>query len=160
MYRLSKRKVKALNGYRSFFEKEVAELLGDTVEYEPDRIPFTQPAKKRTYCPDFKLREGVYIECKGLFTSEDRSKLIWFKEQHPEITVYLLFQNAKVKLRKGSTTTYGDWADKNGFEWHDFKDGTIPRGWYSDKQDSSNTRHTSKTRRQPRLSGVDRKVHS
>jgi hypothetical protein len=110
------------------FEKNVADSLGDSVEYEADRIPFTQPAKKRTYTPDFKLREGVYIECKGLLSAEDRAKMVWVRDQHPDLTFYILFQNASVKIRKGSKKTYGDWADDVGFEWADYRVG-IPKGW-------------------------------
>ena len=123
-----KRRKTLLGKYRSMFEKNVAATLGDAVEYEPDRIPFTQPAKKRSYTPDFKLREGVYIECKGLLSSEDRAKMVWVRDQNPDLTFYIYFQNSKVKIRKGSKVTYGDWATKNGFEWGDYNSG-IPKGW-------------------------------
>jgi hypothetical protein len=116
------------------FEKNVAATLGDAVEYEPDRIPFTQPAKKRSYTPDFKLREGVYIECKGLLSAEDRAKMVWVRDQHPELTFYLYFQASKVKIRKGSKVTYGDWATKNGFDWGDHSEG-IPKRWLKDAND-------------------------
>ena len=123
-----KRRKTLLGKYRSMFEKNVAATLGDAVEYEPDRIPFTQPAKKRSYTPDFKLREGVYIECKGLLSAEDRAKMVWVREQNPDLTFYILFQNAKVKIRKGSKKSYGDWATDAGFEWADYNNG-IPKGW-------------------------------
>lgn len=128
----SQSRTKVLGKFKSLFEKQVAEQIGDAYEYEPDRISFTQPEKKRTYTPDFRVREGVYIECKGLLSVEDRSKMLWVKEQHPELTFYLLFQNASVKLRRGGKTTYGDWATANGFKWADFRSG-IPSEWFEQK---------------------------
>ena len=76
---MTKKRKSALGKYRSMFEKEVAEKLGEDVEYEPDRISFTQPEKKRTYIPDFKLRDKVYVECKGLLSAEDQAKMVWVK---------------------------------------------------------------------------------
>lgn len=104
-------------------------MLGKRATYETDKIKFTQPAKDRTYTPDWKIRDGVYIETKGKLTREDRAKHLWVKEQHPEITVYFLFQNAFNKLDKRSKTTYAAWAEANGFEWSDEKLG-IPEKWF------------------------------
>ena len=50
------------------------------------------------------------------------------KEQYPDYTFYIFFQNARVKIRKGSKTSYGDWATKAGFEWSDLRDG-LPEKW-------------------------------
>ena len=140
--------------YKSKFEAKVADLLTEllgSVNYEPDRINFIQPEKKRFYLPDFKLRENVYIEAKGKWTSEDRAKHLWIKEQHPNITVYLLFQNAGVKLNKRSKTSYGDWADKNGFIWADWRSG-IPKEWIENasKQSNRTSRRSSRSKRKPK----------
>lgn len=115
---------------RSKFEEKVAEKLGDLVEYEPIRLPFIQPEAKRNYIPDFRYKgtDNLYIECKGRFTSHDRKKMLLVKQQHPNITFRLLFMNASVRLTKSSKTTYGEWAEKNGFEWADFRKG-IPKKW-------------------------------
>ena len=117
-----------LQTYKSKFEDRVRKLLPATVTYEPDRLKFTQPATIRTYIPDWKVKDGVYIETKGKLTVEDRKKMKWVKEQYPDHTFYILFQNGRVKLRKGSKTSYGDWASKAGFEWSDLRDG-IPEKW-------------------------------
>jgi len=98
------------------------------VTYEPDRLKFKQPEAIRTYIPDWKVKDKVYIETKGKLTVEDRKKMIWVKEQYPDHTFYLFFQNARVKLRKGSKTSYGDWATKAGFMWSDLRDG-LPPEW-------------------------------
>ena len=108
---------------------KIAELLSSLqASYEPDRLPFVQPAKDRFYIPDFKLKDKVYIEAKGRLTIEDRQKMLWVKEQYPDYTFYLLFGNSQNKLTKKSKTTYAMWAEANGFKWADIKDG-IPKSW-------------------------------
>ena len=144
------------NQYKSKFEMRVAaeleELLGD-INYEPDRLNFIQPEKKRFYLPDFKLRENVYIETKGKWTSDDRAKHVWIKEQHPDVTIYLLFQNANVKLNKRSKTSYGDWATKNGLLWGDYRNG-IPKEWLNaSKQSIGAERGKRGNQRQPKQRG-------
>lgn len=113
--------------YKSKLEIQVAEYLGDNAEYETEYLEFTQPAKDRKYCPDFKTKAGVYIECKGKWTVEDRLKHVWLKEQHPDKRIILLFQNPDVKINKRSKTTYANWATKNGIEWLDWRDRDIPK---------------------------------
>ena len=91
--------------YRSRFEAEIARALYDRnidFTYEPDKIPY-QPKPK------------VYIS--GLI-----------KEQHPDLEVKFLFQNANQKIYKGSKTTYADWAVKNGFEW---SERAIRKEWFN-----------------------------
>ena len=114
--------------YKSKFEEKVRKLLPDSVSYEPDKLKFKQPEITRTYIPDWKVKDKVYIETKGKLTSEDRKKMLWVKEQYPDYTFYIFFQNARVKIRKGSKTSYGDWATKVGFEWSDLRDG-LPNDW-------------------------------
>jgi predicted nuclease of restriction endonuclease-like RecB superfamily len=138
--------------FKSKFEQTVAtelqELLGN-IDYEPDKIHFVQPAKKRFYLPDFKLRKDTYIECKGKWTADDRAKHVWIREQHPEITVYMLFQNANVRLTKRSKTTYGDWATKNNMVWADYRQG-IPKEWYESKSSSGTRRRNTRSKSKPK----------
>lgn len=120
---------KKIPKYKSQFEVDIARVLGDRAEYEPDKLKFVQPAKNRNYCPDFKIADNIYIEAKGRFTFQDMDKMLWVKEQHPDKQFYLLFMNAKSKIRKGSPTTYGEWAEKKGFIWADWKTQRIPESW-------------------------------
>ena len=121
---------KKIPKYKSNFEVSIANVLGEYAEYEPDKLKFIQPAKNRNYCPDFKiLANGKYIEAKGKFTFQDMDKMLWVKEQHPDKEFYLLFMNANNKIRKGSPTTYGDWATKKGFIWADWKTQGVPNEW-------------------------------
>lgn len=91
------------------------------------RIPYSE---QHTYIPDFVLPNGVLIEVKGYFPSEDRTKMRAVKDSHPELDIRFVFQRAKTKLNKESKTTYGDWADKYGFPWADRE---IPVEWIYEK---------------------------
>lgn len=133
--------------YKSKFEATVAEVLGDRAEYEPDIIKFVQPAVDRKYIPDWKLRENVYIETKGKLDLETRKKMLWVKEQHPEITIYFLFQYANNKITKRSKTTYRDWCAKYGFECADFTQDGIPEHWFDNNNGYKETSKTTKRRR-------------
>lgn len=118
--------------YKSGLEANVARSLarrGVKFKYESKKLPFVQPAKKRTYKPDFELPEtGVFVECKGRLTQADRNKLEWIKETYPSLRLVILFQRADNPIRRGSKTRYRDWADKVGFEWADWSAG-IPDSW-------------------------------
>ena len=139
------------NQYKSKLEIQVAEYLGENAEYEREYIEFIQPAKSRRYCPDFKTKVGVFIECKGKWTTEDRLKHVWLREQHPDKRIILLFQNPDVKINKRSKTTYANWADTHGIEWLDWRKREIPRELIIENQSRSrNSRRDSKPRRKPK----------
>ena len=89
-------------------------------------VPFTVPEKKRTYLVDFTLPNGILVEAKGRWTTEDRAKHLLIKKQHPELDIRILFMSAKTKIIKGSKTTYGDFCDKNGIIW---AEKNIPESW-------------------------------
>lgn len=123
--------------YKSGLEVEVAQTLSRRsvqYEYESYKVPFTQPATKRVYIPDFvcetKSGKLCFIEAKGKLDADGRKKLLWVKEQHPKLDVKLVFQRANNKIRKGSKTTYGDWATKHGFDWIQW-DGKLPSRWFN-----------------------------
>lgn len=120
-----------MNGRRSKLEERCEEILKakTTIEYEPERLPFTQPAVQRHYIPDFRLANGSYIEIKGRLTLEDRKKMLLVKEQHPDKIFRFIFGNGNNKLTKKSPTTYLEWATKNGFEAID-ESMPIPEEWY------------------------------
>lgn len=110
--------------YKSGLEQRfqlACEARGWKLPYEQDRVKFVIPAKGHTYTPDFTVTNNVYIETKGLWTSADRQKACLIKEQHPEINIlYVLYRNQK--LSKKSSTTYIDWATKNGLDVCTFSD--------------------------------------
>lgn len=98
-------------------------------EYEPDSFKYTVE-EVRTYTPDFKIRTKsgriFYIEYKGVLDLDTRKKMVRVKNQYPKLDIRFVFQKAGNKIRKGSKTTYGKWADDNGFLW---ADNEIPKEW-------------------------------
>jgi len=122
---------------RSKFEEDVAKKYPE-LGYETDKLTYVVPAKKRTYNPDWTVREKVYIETKGKLDRETIEKMLLVKEQNPDATIYLLFQRGTNKLRRGSKMTYLDWAKKNGFKaacWQQTR-GEIPEEWLKDNNDN------------------------
>ena len=122
---------------RSKFEEDVAKRYPE-LGYETDKLTYVVPAKKRTYNPDWTVREKVYIETKGKLDRETIEKMLLVKEQNPDAKIYLLFQRGTNKLRRGSKMTYLDWAKKNGFTaacWQQTR-GEIPEDWLKDNNDN------------------------
>ena len=119
--------------YRSGFEESFAfelERRKLKATYEANSIPFVTPPQKRSYTPDWKIREGVYIETKGRFTAGDRKKALWVRESNPDVTVYFLFQRGSNTLSKTSKTSYLDWCKKNDFEAADYRDFSTWTKWF------------------------------
>ena len=118
--------------YRSGLEREVAEYLKgkqSKVRYEVLKIEW-EDLRYRTYTPDFILDNGIIIETKGIFDSEDRRKHLEVRKQHPELDIRFVFSNSKGKLYKGSKTRYCNWCDKNDFIW---AHRVIPEEWLKEK---------------------------
>jgi hypothetical protein len=123
---------------RSKFEEQVSKKYPD-LEYEKDKLSFTVPAKKRTYNPDWKIRDKVYIETKGKLDRDTTEKMVLVKKQNPDVTIYILFQRGSNKIRRGSKMTYLEWAEKNGFEaacWTASR-GEIPKHWLENNNDKT-----------------------
>lgn len=106
--------------FRSKFEADFAgnlKLHDVKVIYEKSVVKYLIPESIHKYTPDFMIGHFA-LETKGVLKIGDRKKMILVKAQHPELEFVLIFQNAKNKIAKGSKTTYGMWADANGFEWY------------------------------------------
>lgn len=96
------------------------------------------PQRTSKYTPDFKLPKpgGFFLlETKGLWVTADRQKHILIKQQHPNVDLRILFQNANSKLYKGSKTTYGQFATKNGLVWAHKR---IPDEWIDEMKAAAN----------------------
>ena len=127
------RRIKQINGYRSGFENKVASALSEqsiSFEYEVTQIEYIKPQTNHKYTVDFTLPNGILIETKGRWTTEDRKKHLLIKDQHPNLDIRFVFQNPKGKIRKGSKTTYADYCDKHGILWADKE---IPNEWLLEK---------------------------
>lgn len=138
---MSRRQVAKKYGFKSGLEKDVVDYLiskGVDARYEEIALPFVQPEKQRKYTPDVfvynKQGELKYvIETKGRFTTDDRQKMKWVKEQHPDIEFRLLFERDSAKLSKSSKTTYGKWSEKAKFIFNKFfRDKPVPDSWIED----------------------------
>ena len=127
-----KRRRSSSRRYRSGLENEIAEYLKDhqeKVRYERLKIEW-EDLRYRTYTPDFILDNGIIIETKGIFDTEDRRKHLAIREQHPELDIRFVFSNSKAKLYKGAKSRYCEWCDKPEFKWeHRF----IPAAWLKEK---------------------------
>lgn len=129
-----------MNKYKSKFEVTIAKDFTKfklKFTYEPDVFVLFMdtPGKcgkcghlsvqvKRRYTPDFKIN-GHYLETKGKFTSKDRSKILAFVKQYPNVSFRMLFMRDN-KLNRTSKQTYSSWCNKHSIK---YAVGTIPKAW-------------------------------
>lgn len=121
------------HGYRSKFEFTFSERLKELklkAKYESSKLKYIVPQTTRTYTPDWEIGKDIFIETKGRFTASDRKKILLVKAANPKVKVYMLFQNAQVKLSKVSNTTYAEWCNKNEIIWADIRDEDTWKGWF------------------------------
>jgi hypothetical protein len=102
-------------------------------EYESNVFAYV---RKSHYTPDWKIREGLFIETKGYLSPSNRSNLLSFREQYPNIEIRLAFANASNRLNSRSDTTYAKWAEKNGFKWCDLSKGFPAEWWATTRKDN------------------------
>lgn len=100
-------------------------------EDKDSKIKYIEPAKNRTYTPDFILPNGIIVETKGRFVTADRQKHLLIKAQHPELDIRFVFSNSKSRISKLSATTYAMWCEKNGYL---FADKLIPKEWLKERK--------------------------
>lgn len=106
--------------YRSGLEENISKQLTDagvSFLYEQAELKYTIPESVHTYTPDFLLPNGIIVESKGLFESDDRKKHLLIKKQYPHLDIRFVFDNPNNKINKGSKTTYAMWCDKYGYKW-------------------------------------------
>jgi hypothetical protein len=116
-------------GYRSGLEVKIADELkaeGVEAEYEAVIIHYTKPAKRHRYTPDWVLPNGIIIETKGRFVTEDRTKHRLIREQYPTLDIRFIFSNPNVKIGKKSKTTYGMWCQRLDIP---YATRSIPGAW-------------------------------
>jgi len=129
--------------YRSKFEARIAgELTKKKIKFDYEKYKLEYWTKVRSgkcgecestdvyqqhwYVSDFYLPvQKIYLETKGKFTSQNRSKHIAIKEAHPEIDLRFIFMSNN-KLNKNSSIRYTDWAERYGFL---YAFNHIPNDW-------------------------------
>ena len=106
--------------------KKRAKTLGVQVDYETEKLQYEL---KKRYTPDwiitFPSGRKRYIETKGYFRPEDRTKILSVLHHHPGIDLRLVFQRDNF-LSKTSKTRYSDWAKQHGIT---FALGSVPTDW-------------------------------
>lgn len=121
--------IKKVGIYRSGLEEKNMKLLeskGVKAEYEMWRVPYVVPASNHHYTPDILLPNGIFVETKGLWESDDRKKHLLIREQHPDLDIRLVFSSSRTKIYKGSPTSYAEFCEKHGIL---FADKLIPVEW-------------------------------
>ena len=118
--------------FRSKFEAAIfAKAKQSGIKYESMKINYLVPERVTKYTPDFVLPNGIIIEAKGRFGAKDRKKHLLLKEQRPELDIRFMFQDANQTLLPRKThpksQTYSEWAEKNGFKWHEGE--VVPEEW-------------------------------
>lgn len=120
------------HGYRSGLEVKTKDYLVERdvkFRYEKVKVEW-EDLMYRTYTPDFILSNGIIIETKGKFDPSDRRKHLAIKAQHPKLDIRFVFTNSRAKLSKGAKSTYGQWCEKHGIQYHD---RIIPESWLYEK---------------------------
>ena len=118
------------SGFSSGLERSVAANLaaaGVPYEYETATIYYRVPERVARYTPDFLLPNGVVVEVKGEWTTEDRQKHRFLKEQYPELDIRIVFSNSNATIGKKSSTTYAMYCDRLGIP-HASK--RVPDDWW------------------------------
>jgi hypothetical protein len=116
-------------GFRSGLEEKIADQLkaaNIAYRFEEDVIEYLKPARTARYTPDFVLPNGIVVETKGRFVTEDRQKHIQVKQQHPGIDLRIVFSNSRSRISKKSNTTYAMWCERQGIK---YADKVIPAAW-------------------------------
>lgn len=134
------KKVTTSHKFRSKFENTVYDTLCEqklSPDYETVKVKYTQPAKDKTYTPDFILPKldgtNMYLESKGYWPASDREKMKWVKQDNPNLDIRIIFMNPNAKISKKSKTTYAMVADKLGFMWCTINQG-LPTQWLKELQ--------------------------
>lgn len=115
--------------FRSGLEdKNAAHLksLGEPVHYETFKVKYVVPQTVHSYTVDFRLRNGILVETKGIWDATDRAKHLFVRTQYPELDIRLVFTRASSPIYKGSPTSYADWAEKHGMVW---AEKLVPEAW-------------------------------
>lgn len=106
---------KSFAPYRNRFEQQLASTLGPEYQYEPIKLTYTLTKR---YIPDFvDIANKHIIEGKGLWKADDRAKIKAIRDQNPDWTIEMHFQNPDKTISPSSKTTYSDWCDQHGIIW-------------------------------------------
>lgn len=152
---MSKFKNKPRGRFRSQFEWEISKALRRLQRkipfkwsHERDRVPYQileivdqkRILRPKIYVPDFTITNPTgkvwYLECKGLFTEDQREKMIAVKLCSSRTVRILFMENKKIKGRSGDKIfNYFDWCLHNNIDcdfYHGFYrlNKTLNEEWF------------------------------
>lgn len=118
-------------GFRSGLEAKISadlEAKGEPVVYETFKLPYIVPEKRHNYTPDWRLRNGILAEGKGIFDATDRAKHLFIKNQMPDLDIRFVFSGnpEKTPCGPGVKMTLAEWCRKWQFK---FAWKLIPQEW-------------------------------
>ena len=120
------------------FEMHIADTLATmrnlgapfSYKFEGTKIQYRKPEKDRVYTPDFLIckppNQLMFIETKGFFRPEARTKMIWVKKCNPTLDIRILFQKNLV-INKKTGFNYKQWSKRHGYPC---AFGTLPTEWF------------------------------
>jgi len=115
------RKYAKMAGMRSMGEVRcAADMKRNKIKYQYETLVMEYQHKPQKYTPDFIIERSGHrtiIEYKGKMTNETRKKLLSIQRCNPTARICLVFEKPNNKIRKGSKTTYWQWAEQNNFPW-------------------------------------------
>ena len=115
----SRKHKKDCGKYKSHFEMEVAEKLGEE-NYEVSELTYEVPAVPHIYIPDFTVtaQDGhkINFECKGRFrTKAEADKYIYVRDSNPDIDLRFILMDKKTLMPRSKKTTVYEWLVKHNF---------------------------------------------
>ena len=121
-----------MNKFEKLIDKNLANLgLGYEFSYkfEGTKINYVKPEPHRVYTPDFIVCKGdgtiIYLETKGYFRPESRTKMRHVKRCNPKLDIRIIFQENKV-INKKTGFDYLQWSKRNNFPC---AIGHVPKEW-------------------------------
>jgi predicted nuclease of restriction endonuclease-like RecB superfamily len=129
---MSSRTAKKSTPTHNKFETKILQELkeaGHEFAHEVTKIKYTKPERVRTYTPDFQYvgpdGKAIFIETKGYFRPEHRTKMIHVKKCNPDLDIRIVFmRNQLINAKSGFD--YIKWCERNDFPYA-FE--TIPKEW-------------------------------
>lgn len=108
--------IKRVGGYRCSLEHAVActlEQWNKRFSYEMVKLPYVV---HHEYIADFLVGD-VFIEVKGYWPSEQRTKMRLLMKCNPDIKLFVALERPNTRISRQSNTTYADWCKKYAIPW-------------------------------------------
>ncbi len=100
------------------------ELKKRKVNYKYEDVALDYTLTKK-YWPDFIVNDSIFLEVKGYFDGQSRTKMRAVKLANPGLDIRMVFD--KDNKISGSKMRYSDWCKKYGFP---YCVGSIPKEWF------------------------------